>query len=134
MWMSYVDGLVIDTSSWIGHLRSPAGSPVAEALGSRRVYLPPVVLAELASGRMSSRERARLVTILEPLALCRTDRAHWVRVGELRAMLAGVGLSTSLPDVHVAQCALDLGVPLLTGDAVFGLVARHTRLRLASTA
>jgi len=68
--MRYVDGLGIDTSSWIGHLRSPAGSPAAEALGSLRVYLPPVVLAELASGRMSSRERAHGMSL-------RTSRRSW---------------------------------------------------------
>jgi predicted nucleic acid-binding protein len=129
-----VDALVIDTSSWIAHLRASAGSRVDEALSRVRVYLPPIVLAELLSGRMSRRERARLLTILDPLALCRTDRGHWTRVGELRARLAGLGLSASLPDVHVAQCALDLDAPLLTEDGVFGLIAKRTRLRLAARA
>jgi predicted nucleic acid-binding protein len=129
--MRSVDALVIDTSSWIGYLRSTGPSAVAVALDRGVVRLPPIVLAEILSGRMRAPDRGRLRAILDPLPLCDASRDHWVRVGELRARLSGQGLSASLPDVHVAQCALDLDAPLLTEDAVFTIVARHTALRLA---
>jgi predicted nucleic acid-binding protein len=51
-------------------------------------------------------------------------------VGRLRNSLAAKGLAISTPDAHVAQCALDLGADLLSADAVFRLVARHTKLSL----
>ena len=128
-----MDALVIDTSSWITYLRSVGPSPVAAALELGRVRLPPIVLAELLSGRMRPPDRERLRSILDPLPLCDAQRSHWVRVGELRATLASAGLSASLPDVHVAQCAIDLDAPLLTEDAIFTLIAKRTALRLAAT-
>jgi predicted nucleic acid-binding protein len=59
-----------------------------------------------------------------------TPLEHWIRVGDLRRTLARKGLSTTVPDAHVAQCAIDQDAILLTRDAVFGLMARHIPLRL----
>ncbi len=94
------------------------------------MYLPPVVAAELLSGRMAERARGELEEFLLTLPLCQADVAHWFRVGKLRNSLAVKGLSLSTPDAHVAQCALDLGADLLSADAIFRLVARHTKLSL----
>jgi len=47
--------------------------------------------------------------------------------------VAGVvvdGLSVTIPDAHVAQCALDRDAILLTRDGVFGKIAKHVPLRL----
>ncbi len=128
--MSCVVALVTDTSSFIAYLRREDRG-VEVALREGRVRFPPIVLAELMSGRMAGGERARLAALLGNIPLCSTDRAHWMRVGALRARLASAGLSTSLPDVHVAQCALDLDAPLLTEDRIFALVAKHVPLELA---
>jgi len=48
----------------------------------------------------------------------------------LRNSLAAKGLSVSTPDAHVAQCALDLGADLLSADAIFRLMSRHSKLSL----
>lgn len=131
-----MSGLVVDTSAWISYLR---GSPVAaavieEALDQGRVLLPPIVAAELLSGRLSARERRELTLLLDDLLLFQADRAHWYRVGRLRASLRARGLAVSTPDAHVAQCTLDLGAELLTEDGIFSLLARHAGLRLAAPA
>jgi tRNA(fMet)-specific endonuclease VapC len=126
-----VSALVIDTSSWIAYFREGSGDAIIEpALEEGTVYLPPVVAAELLSGRMAERARGDLEEFLLTLPLCPADVAHWFRVGRLRNSLATKGLSLSTPDAHVAQCALDLGADLLSADTIFCLVARRTKLSL----
>ncbi len=125
-----MNALVIDTSSWIGILAGGAPEGVQRALRAGRVVLPPVVAAELLSGRMPPRRRAELRQALHGLLPFPADLAHWFRVGDLRAELAARGVTLSVPDAHVAQCALDLDGELMTEDGIFGLVARHAPLRL----
>jgi len=126
-----VSALVIDTSSWIAFFRDGSSDTIIEpALEEGTVYLPPVVAAELLSGRMVERARGELEEFLLTLPLCQADVGHWFRVGRLRNTLAAKGLAVSTPDAHVAQCALDMGADLLSTDAIFRLVARHTKLRL----
>jgi predicted nucleic acid-binding protein len=126
-----VSALVVDTSSWVTYLGRGEGDLLEEALGEGRVHLPPIVAAELLSGRMSPGQRRALGELLSELPLCAADRDHWFRVGRLRDQLAAKGLSVSTPDAHVAQCTLDLGGALLTEDGVFTRMARHVSLRLA---
>jgi tRNA(fMet)-specific endonuclease VapC len=125
-----VNALVIDTSSWIDILAAGAPEGVRRALRAGRVVLPPVVAAELLSGKMPPRRRSELRQALHGLLPFPADLAHWFRVGDLRAELAARGVSVSVPDAHVAQCALDLGGELMTEDGIFALVAKHAPLRL----
>ena len=83
------------------------------------------------SGKLSARDRKDLEDLLTDLPLAGTDRAHWFRVGRLRAALIARGLSVSTPDAHVAQCALDLSGALLTEDKVFDRLRTHVALELA---
>lgn len=122
--------LVADTSSWISFLAGGGSDALAEALRRGGLHLPPIVLAELLSGKMSERERDELASALDGLPMCAADRHHWERVGRLRARLASRGVTLTIPDAHVAQCALDLRVSLLTEDQVFGLAAKHVPLKL----
>ena len=125
-------GLVVDSSSWVSYLAGGGTrQEIDAALAEVRLFLPPVVAAELLSGRLGRRELAALQDLLSRLPLCPAGRAHWYRVGRLRTALSARGLSVSIPDAHVAQCALDLGAELLTEDRVFRSVARHAPLRLA---
>jgi tRNA(fMet)-specific endonuclease VapC len=129
-----VSAHVIDTSSWIAFFGEGAGDAIIEpALEEGTVYLPPIVAAELLSGRMAERARGELEQFLLTLPLCQADLGHWFRVGRLRSSLAAKGVSISTPDAHIAQCALDLGAALLSADAIFRLVARHTKLSLLRT-
>ncbi len=125
-----MNALVIDTSSWISFLAGGGPELVQQALDERRVYLPPVVAAELLSGRLSASDRRALTSLLDDLPLVQADRAHWYRVGRLRASLGQRGLAVSTPDAHLAQCALDLGADLLTEDRIFSKVAGLAPLRL----
>lgn len=126
-----MSALVVDSSSWIAYFAGGAEDTLLEpALDDGRVHLPPVVAAELLSGRMTEHARRDLESLLRSLALCKSDLGHWFRVGQLRRLLASNGIAVSTPDAHVAQCALDLDADLLTADTVFRQIARHTKLRL----
>jgi predicted nucleic acid-binding protein len=127
-----VAALIVDTSSWVEWFESRGEELIGTALGEDRVVLTPVVAAELASGTLTTRERARLLQLFRVLPLCPTDFEHWIRVGMLRARLRGSGLSVSIPDAHVAQCALDLDCELLAEDHIFALMARHVPLRMVA--
>ena len=129
--MSVVSALVVDTSSWIQYFDGGSEPQLEEALREARVYLPPIVIAELLSGKLGKGEEAQLIDLLATLPICETSLQHWVRVGRLRAFLASKALSVSTPDAHVAQCCLDIGAQLLTRDKVFEHVARKCALQLA---
>ena len=127
-----MSALVVDTSSWISYFRG-TGAPalIEDALALDAVFLPPIVAVELASARLVSRQRVELRDFLADLPPCEASLDHWLRTGELRARLARAGLRVSTSEAHVAQCALDLRARLLTEDAVFGKIAKHTALTLA---
>ena len=121
--------VVVDTSSWISYLRGDPEEKLDVALQEGRVFLPPIVVAELLSGVQSARHREKLIDLLQELPLCEADFDHWVRVGQLRHTLARKALSISTPDAHVAQCTLDLEGYLLTDDRVFNRIGRLTSLK-----
>ena len=50
----------------------------------------------------------------------------------LRQHLRRNGLSITLPDAHIAQCALERDATLITRDGVFPKIAQHTELRVVS--
>ena len=127
-----MSGLVVDTSVWIDFL---AGRPVGaleDALLQGVVTLPPMVVAELVSGARIAKQRAAVTDLVHDLPVLATPVDHWIRVADLRRQLAEKGIAISTPDAHVAQCTIDLDGLLLTRDAVFDKIARHSGLRIAS--
>lgn len=126
-----MSALVIDTSSWIDYFGTGhQADAIEDALKEGRVYLPPIVAAELTSGATGKRAQAELRSLLLDLPLCHTPIEHWFRVGALRARLLKVGETISTPDAHVAQCTLDLAGELLSEDRVFARIAGSVGLRL----
>jgi len=125
-----VSAIVVDTSSWIEYFAGRPLPELEEALLEGRVFLPPIVLAELMSARLDRHDQAELLDLLASLPLCDVQRDHWVRVGHLRAELSGKGVSISIPDAHVAQCVLDIRAHLLTHDKVSARISKHVPLRL----
>ena len=123
--------VVVDTSVWIEFFAgAEIQAAVAEAVEHGAAVLPPIVVAELISGATTQFQRQAIGELLQDAPVHDTPLEHWLRVGELRRMLAQKGLDVTIPDAHVAQCALDQNALLLTSDSVFGLIAKHTALRL----
>jgi predicted nucleic acid-binding protein len=123
--------VVVDSSAWIEFFRGRELPLLEDALEHGRIAVPPIVVAELVSGAASRGDAARVADLVRDLPLVEADRAHWVRVGELRRRMRAKGLTVSTPDAHVAQCAIDLDAVLLTTEAVFRRLARSSGLRLA---
>lgn len=126
-----MSALVVDSSSWISYFAGRGSELIEEALEEGRVYLPPIVAAELCSGTFKTQERTRLFSFLSDLPMCGNDLGHWLRVGSLRVQARHKGLSVSTPDAHVAQCTLDLGGKLLTEDRIFHKLAKVCPLLMA---
>lgn len=121
--------VIADSSVLIQRLN---GRPIAEiddALQAGTLVLPPLVIAELITGASRQHDRHAIAELLQEAPMHWTDLAHWIRVGELRRDLLRHGVNVTTPDAHIAQCALDLHAILLSRDAIFMHVAKHTKLR-----
>jgi tRNA(fMet)-specific endonuclease VapC len=125
-----VAGVVVDTSVWIDFFAGEESVAVEDALQNGAAVVPPIVVAELISGARTPQQRAGIGELLQDAPIHETPLEHWLRVGDLRRKLSRQGLNVTVPDAHVAQCALDRDAVLLTRDAVFTAIARHTALRL----
>lgn len=122
--------LIVDTSVWIEFFAGRTLPDVEMALQEGRVLLSPVVLAELLSGSRKESDRKKVVDFLEELDLHPTPRSHWAAVGCLRRSLLDKGLKVSIPDAHVAQCALEVQGTLYSFDDVFRRIGRKIPLKL----
>ena len=124
-----VAGVVVDTSVWIDFFAGKGAEELEEALSGGVVILPPIVVAELISGSAGV-QRVAVGELLQDAPVHPTPLDHWIRVGDLRRELARKGVVVTIPDSHVAQCALDRDAVLMSRDAVFAQIARHAPLRL----
>lgn len=127
-----MSALLVDTSSWISYFKGDAHPAIDEALVEMRLYISPVIVAELMSRKLSASKRRELESFLKDLPLTTADFDHWVRVGQLRADLLSKGISISTADAHIAQTALDLKAVLLSEDLIFTKLKAHSKLRLVS--
>jgi predicted nucleic acid-binding protein len=127
-----VSELIVDASSWIDFFHGVDLPAIEGALERGGVVLPPIVVSELVSGARTPRDLALITDLLTDLPVHETPLEHWIRVGELRRFVRDRGLAVSTPDAHVAQCALDRGARLLSGDKVFPSIAELVPLQLVS--
>lgn len=125
-------GILVDTSAWISYFaeKTRFETLLDEELRIGRVYLSPIVAAELMSAQLDSDQKRKLRNFLLDLPLCDTPIDHWGRVGELRSRILKTGISISTPDAHIAQCCVDLDVGLLSEDKIFHKIAKFEPLNL----
>lgn len=123
-------GVVVDTSVWVDFFAGAKVESLEEALAHGATIMPPLVVAELVSGATTAEQREAIGELLQDAPIHETPLDHWIRVGDLRRALARKGVTVTIPDAHIAQCALDRDAVLLTRDAVFAKIARHRPLRL----
>ena len=82
-----MNALVVDTSSWISFFSGSGEEDIDLALKEGRIYLSPIVAAELMSGKLRPPEEKKLSSFLYELPLCECGLDHWIRVGRLRSRL-----------------------------------------------
>lgn len=122
--------VIVDSSVLIDAIGGQTYVEVEKAIAIGTLILSPLVVAEVLSGEVTLTQRAIVGELLQDFKVHETPLAHWLEVGDLRRMLRNFGLNVTIPDAHVAQCALDLNAVLYARDDIFVQVARHTPLRL----
>jgi len=122
--------VVVDSSVLIDVLLGEQIAAVHRALSEATLVLSPLVIAEVLSGDLTPQQREMIGELLQDYVLHPTPLEHWMNVGNLRRLLRSRGINATIPDAHVAQCAIDLDALLLTRDDVFLRIAEHTTLRL----
>ena len=107
--------ILVDTSIWVGHLRS--GNPeLAGLLEAGSVLMHPHVLGEIACG--SVRNRTELLERLRslPLAVVSEDDEVFAMINQRRLWGRGLGWT----DVHLLASALLTHCSLWTSDRALG--------------
>lgn len=104
--------ILVDSSIWIGHLRN-TDAALALALAEGRVGQHPFVIAELALGSLSNRDRFLAMLSLLPAASVVDQTALLAFIAEHRLFGTGLGMV----DAHLLASASESpGVRLWTAD------------------
>jgi predicted nucleic acid-binding protein len=123
--------VVADTSLLIDYLAGFPVPSVNRAMVDGVLVLPPLVVAELITGAHTPEALHAIFEMLQDVNTHHTDLLHWIEVGKLRRLLGTRGINVTVPDGHIAQCALELDATLLSRDAVFRRIAKHVPLRVS---
>ena len=122
--------VIVDSSVWIDYLAGAINPEMELAAVEARLLLSPLAVAEVLSGDLMPDHRETIGWFLQEFPMHPTPLGHWMAVADLRRMLRARGVNVTLPDAHMAQCALDVDATLLTRDDVFLRIATHTSLRV----
>jgi predicted nucleic acid-binding protein len=120
--------ILVDTSVWIDHFRSPRASLIA-ALEEGEVITHPFVIGELACGNI--RNRAEILQLLEDLPQAREATHAEVMAMIDRRRLMGIGIG--YVDAHLlAATALTPSTSLFTLDRRLADAGRRMGLTTSS--
>jgi len=119
--------IAADSSVLIAWFKGEAAQPqpiavLMNALRTRQLALPPVVVTELFAAPTLPPEHAEMVRNLQTLPLV---HGYWERAGQLRSKVSGAGFKARLGDVLVAQACIDSDVPLIVSDRDFRHFTQH---------
>jgi len=92
--------------------------------------IPGVVLQEILSGVKDPAQFRVLDGLLSGFPLLLADRETHVRAAEIRNTCRSRGVAVATIDCLIASHTLQADAELMTLDADFGRIARHTGLRL----
>ena len=126
--------VLVDSSVWIDYFRAGRHAVEVESLlDDGRIVINDLILAELVPALRVKRQ-PRLIDLLgklerEPMQPD-WDEVIRLQITCLREGLNGVGI----PDLLIAQNAMQHGLQLMTRDSHFVRLARHVPLRLHSSA
>jgi predicted nucleic acid-binding protein len=123
--------VIADTSVVVDYLDGRSLEAMDTAVWDETLILSPIVIAEVLSGSDTSWARQAMLDFFRDLPMHQVGRSHWMAVGVLRRDLKGKEINVTIPDAHIAQCAIDLDATLIIRDKIFRLIAGHIPLRLA---
>jgi predicted nucleic acid-binding protein len=118
--------VIADTSVWVDflrHGRDGNAAGLSDLLTRHEIVVCGPVIAELLAGTAKS-QRAELALRLSALPWVDLNHPHWLRVGEVAALLRDNGITTALTDVEIAVAAVEAGAELWTWDSDFTRIAK----------
>lgn len=122
--------VLVDSSSWIAYLRGTGDTEAMDWLiDENLVVTNDLILAELLPSLLvrGNRPLARLLREIERSPL----DVDWEDVIRLQTVCLRNGINNvGIPDLIVAQNAIQHGIALLSLDRHFTLLARHEALKL----
>jgi len=123
--------IAADTSTLVAYFAGESGRDVGllhMALGNGDLRISPVVFTELLSDPRSSEKLEAAISDWRQLDI---GEGYWLRAARMRASLLSRGLKPKLPDILIAQSAIDHDVALIARDEGFRHFAKHCDLKLA---
>jgi tRNA(fMet)-specific endonuclease VapC len=113
--------ILVDTSAWIDFFRGkdPLATLVDDALETGEAALCGPVLMELRRGFKTSRERTRVLPLLDSCDHLIDPDDLWIAAGDLGFALGRQGVTVKSLDLLIAAIAIAHNVPILTGDRDF---------------
>lgn len=129
--------VIVDTSVWSLALRRKSYHPslAVEKLTrlleeGESLFLLGVILQELLQGLRLRKDFDRLHKRLEPFPLIEPRRKDYVEAARLRNHCESRGVQAGTIDVLIATISIQHDCLLLTTDADFRAIARHSALKL----
>jgi predicted nucleic acid-binding protein len=129
-------GVLVDTSVWVSYFRQEGDggleSAVREILLEGRVRTCWPVQAEVLVGARDSASFDRLQTLFDSLIQIPVAAPLWRSAAQLGFTLRRQGLTVPLPDLLIAQSAMDARCELWHADSHYEAIRRHVDLRTRS--
>lgn len=122
--------VLVDSSIWVAYFRDEKGMDALEWLiDEGLVAINDLILAELMPP-IALRRLHKLATLLEQLPKLSLN-IDWSGITELQLICLRNGINkVGIPDLIIAQNAMQHSTPLLTTDKHFHLLAKHVSLTL----
>ncbi len=116
------DRVLVDTSVWIEYFRGGDPDVLAKMDGlikSGRVWIPPVVLAEMIQGARSRAEFKIIEDLRDAFTMIDQREGPWLAAGKLSYDMRKRGKSFHLTDCYIATIARENGCAVFTRDVHF---------------
>jgi len=127
--------MIVDTNTWADHfngVRSPHAERLDAALREEEdLAMIPIILTEVLQGFRTDAGFRRARRVLLSLPVVQPTVSGHVRAAQLFRSLRRKGVTVrGAVDCVIAQTCLDIQAEILSPDADFEHIARHTPLRL----
>lgn len=125
--------VLVDTSVWISFFRGGDNGLIERINGllrSGKAVFTGIIALELINGAKGQRELQILNDVFDVMRCVRVGDDTFQRAGRLGFELARKGTTAGTVDLLVAQIAIENDLALMTYDAHFSAIARHSGLVL----
>ena len=121
--------VLVDTSIWVNHFRGAKETDLDFLIEENLVAVNPLILTELLPPLRMKRYR-KVVSLLKTV-FCLDMAIDWDDIVEMQVICLKHGINrVGIPDLLIAQSAIEHDVELYTAGEHFELMAKHLPLKL----